>query len=101
MCESKKTGKLNANVATMQAAGIIVDLYMAALAASGNIHPVCPCLAVQDVDCRLYLHGMWGIFLQISGIELPQGILDSWLTCHRHRPPFRLFHTYQMGFLSP
>ena len=74
-------------------AGIVMYLDMAALAASGDIHPVCPCLAVKDVDCRLCLPGIGGIFLQVSGVELPQDILDSRFICHRRRPPSHLFQT--------
>ena len=76
-------------------------LDMAALAASGDIHPVCPCLAVQDMDRRLCLPGIGGIFLQVFGIKAPQDILDGRITCHRSRPPFPLFQTCQTGSLSP
>lgn len=31
-------------------AGIIMDLHMTALAASGYINTVCPCLTIQDMD---------------------------------------------------
>ena len=79
-------------------AGVVMYLDMAALAASGNVHPVCPCPTVQDVDCRLCLPGIGGIFLQVSGVELPQDILNSRFICHGRRPPFRLFQTCQTGF---
>ena len=78
-------------------AGIVMYLDMAALAASGDVHPVCPCLAVEDVDCRLCLSGIGGIFLQVSGVELPQDILDSRFTFHRRRSPSQLFQTCRTG----
>lgn len=48
-------------------AGIIVDLYMTALAASGNIYPIRSCFTVQDVACRFCLLGIWGIVSKYLG----------------------------------
>ena len=74
-------------------ARVVVYLDMAALAASGNVHPVCPCLTVQDMVCRLCLPDIGGIFLHVSGVELPQDIPDSRFISHCRRPPSRLFQT--------
>ncbi len=78
------------------AAGIVMYLDMSALAASGDVRPVCTCLAVEDVGCRLCLSGTRGISLQVSGVELPQDILDSRLTFHHRRPPSPFFQTCRM-----
>ena len=45
---------------------------MAALAVSGNILPVCPCLAVKDVDCGLRLSGIGGMFPGLPAV-IPAG----------------------------
>lgn len=55
-------GQCLAHRAGSVTAGIVMYLDMAALAASGDVHPVCPCLAVEDVDCRLCLSGIGSIF---------------------------------------
>lgn len=60
---------------------------------------VCPCLAVQGVDCLLCLSVIGGIFLQISGVELPQDILNSRPICHRCSLPTRLFSNVSDGLL--
>ena len=78
-----------------------MDLYMTALDASGNIHPVRTRLAVQDVDRRLCLSGIGIIFLQVPGVKLPQDILDSWITCHRCGPPCCFFQMCQTDSLFP
>ena len=45
---------------------------------------------------RLCLPGTGGIFLQISGEELPQGILVSRVICHLCRPPPHLYYCFLM-----
>ena len=94
-------GKRLAHRAGSVTAGIVMDLYMAALAASGNIYPIRTRLAVQNVGRRLCLSGIGSIFLQVPRVKLPQDILDSWITCHRRRPPCCFFHRCQTDSLSP
>ena len=68
-------------------AGIVVELYMSAAAASGNIYPISPCLTVQDVADHFFLLRVRHIGIKISRVESLQHILHGRSVTHCTRPP--------------
>ena len=68
-------------------AGIVMELDMAAAAASGNIYSISPCLTVQDVADHFFLLHVRHIGIKIFRVELPQHILHGRPVTHCTRPP--------------
>ena len=86
--DPKLIGQCLAHRAGSVTAGVVMELDMAAFITYGDIHSICPGLAVQDMVYGLCLVCGRRVRLQIFGVELPEDILHGRVFIdHGSHPP--------------